>query len=116
MLDESNAPIQNGTTIGPLRESHRFKSTCEVRSTRPAPTVGWYRAGEKLSDSSSVDESGDGLFSVKSVLSLILSRQELYSFLECRVETPALPNVVSNQVHIDLQGMVIQMMRVWSLA
>lgn len=41
---------------------------------------------------------------MKSVLSLVLSRQELGAFIECRVETPALENIVSNQLHIDLQG------------
>lgn len=103
MTDESGGVIQNGTTLGPLREGHRFTSTCEVRNTRPAPQIGWYRAGKKLSDSVTQEES-DGLFTVKSVLSLILSRLELDSFLECRVETPSLQNVVSNQIHIDLQG------------
>lgn len=48
MLDESNNVIQNSTTLGPLREGHRFTTTCEVRGTRPAPTVGWYRAGKIL--------------------------------------------------------------------
>lgn len=47
-----------------------------------------------------------GLFSVKSVLSLELSRQELGANIECRVETPALENVVSNHIHIDLQGII----------
>lgn len=106
MIDESNAPIQNASTLGPLRENHRFISTCEVRNTRPAPVVGWYRADKKLSDSVT-QEQKDGLYTVKAVLSLILSRQELDSFLECRVETPALDNVVRNQIHIDLQGMDI---------
>lgn len=46
----------------------------------------------------------NGLFSVKSVLSLELSRQELGANIECRVETPALENIVSNHIHIDLQG------------
>lgn len=55
-------------------------------------------------DSVSTDES-NGLFSVKSVLSLELSRQELGANIECRVETPALEHVVSNHIHIDLQGM-----------
>lgn len=54
-------------------------------------------------DSITTDEA-NGLFTVKSVLSLVLSRQELGAFIECRVETPALENIVSNQLHIDLQG------------
>lgn len=105
VLDASGSSIQNSSTLGPLREGHRFSSTCEVRNTRPAPQVGWYRSGVKLeSETPQHDESDDGLFTVKSVLSLQLSRLELDSFLECRVETPALENVVSNHIHIDLQG------------
>ncbi len=48
----------------------------------------------------------NGLFSVKSVMSLELSRQELGASIECRVETPALENIVSNHINIDLQGTV----------
>lgn len=103
LLDESNAPIKNSSILGPLREGHRFSSTCEVRGTRPAPTVGWYRGTTKLTDTLTVDVS-NGLFTAKSVLSLVLSRLELGAFIECRVETPALDNIVSNHIHIDLQG------------
>ncbi len=49
ILDESNKSIKNATTLGPLREGHRFTSICEVRGTRPIPLVGWYRAGKRLS-------------------------------------------------------------------
>lgn len=57
-------------------------------------------------DSVTTDEL-NGLFTVKSVLSLELSRQELGANIECRVETPALDNViVSNHIHFDLQGML----------
>lgn len=48
ILDESGNLILNSTTLGPLRENHRFTSICEIRGTRPAPLVGWYRAGKKL--------------------------------------------------------------------
>lgn len=54
-------------------------------------------------DSVTTDEA-NGLFSVKSELSLTLTRQELEGYFECRVETPALDNMVRNQLHIDLQG------------
>lgn len=54
-------------------------------------------------DSVTTDEA-NGLFSVKSELSLTLTRQELEGYFECRVETPALDNLVRNQLHIDLQG------------
>lgn len=56
-----------------------------------------------FADSVTTDEA-NGLFSVKSELSLTLTRQELEGYFECRVETPALDNLVRNQLHIDLQG------------
>jgi CD80-like C2-set immunoglobulin domain len=49
VLDEEGNPIRNSTTLGPLREGHTLGGTCEVRGARPAPTVGWYRGGKKLS-------------------------------------------------------------------
>lgn len=48
MIDDSNKSIKNSTTLGPLREGHRFMTTCEVQGTRPVPLVGWYRAGKRL--------------------------------------------------------------------
>lgn len=48
VLDEKDNPIQNSTTLGPLREGNQFTSKCEVRGARPAPSVGWYMAGKRL--------------------------------------------------------------------
>lgn len=97
MLNNNDEVIQNKTTIGPLREGHKFEAVCEVRGARPQPVIGWYRAGKKLADSETVDE-WNGLYTVKSKLSLKLSRQELGASIECRVE-----NSVSNFILIDLQ-------------
>lgn len=49
----------------------------------------------------------NGLSDVKAELHLVLSRQELGTFIECRVETPALENIVSNHLLLDLQGELI---------
>ncbi|XP_055703739.1 hemicentin-2 isoform X5 [Phlebotomus papatasi] len=102
VLDEEGNQLKNSTTLGPLREGHTLGGTCEVRGARPAPVVGWYRSGKRLTDTVTIDES-NGLFLVKSTLSLVLSRQELASIIECRVETPALEHIVSNQLVLDLQ-------------
>lgn len=45
-----------------------------------------------------------GLFTVNSHLALRLSRADLASTLECRVETPALEGQVVNELSLDLQG------------
>ncbi|XP_059622571.1 hemicentin-2-like isoform X2 [Phlebotomus argentipes] len=102
VLDDEGKQLKNSTTLGPLREGHTLGGTCEVRGARPAPLVGWYRSGKRLTDTVTIDESND-LFLVKSTLSLVLSRLELASTIECRVETPALEHVVSNQLVLDLQ-------------
>jgi hypothetical protein len=102
MKDDSGNEIRNGTIMGPLRESQILDTLCEVRGARPQPKVGWYRAGKRLQDVITVNEWG-GLFHVEAKLSLVLSRQELSALIECRVETAAIDNVVSNQIMIDLQ-------------
>lgn len=102
MLDNKEETIPNNTTIGPLREGHKFEAVCEVRGARPQPVVGWYRSGKKLADSEVIDE-WNGLYTVKSKLSLKLSRQELGAIIECRVENTGLESPVSNNLYIDLQ-------------
>lgn len=102
MLNNKEETIPNNTTIGPLREGHKFEAVCEVRGARPQPIVGWYRSGKKLADSEVIDE-WNGLYTVKSKLSLKLSRQELGAVIECRVENTGLESPVSNNLYIDLQ-------------
>lgn len=51
-----------------------------------------------------VQDEANGLFTVKTVLSLKLNREALGTGIECRVETPALENRVVNQLQLDLQG------------
>lgn len=51
-----------------------------------------------------VQDEANGLFTVKTVLSLKLNREALGTGIECRVETPALENKVINQLQLDLQG------------
>lgn len=101
----ANTAIANGTTLGPMREGHRLTVVCEVLDTRPAPLVGWYRAGKLVGATLSTAEStaGEGLFNVRSALDVQLTRLELAATYECRVETPALPHVVRQQLHLDLQ-------------
>ncbi len=102
LQDSVGETIRNGTTIGPLRESQIFETTCEVRGARPQPKVGWYRAGKRLQDVITVNE-WSGLFNVEAKLSLTLSRQELGAVIECRVETAGIDQIISNQIMIDLQ-------------
>ncbi|CAO1401818.1 unnamed protein product [Diamesa tonsa] len=101
MLNNDEETIPNNTTIGPLREGHKFEAVCEVRGARPQPVVGWYRSGKRLADSEVIDE-WNGLYTVKSKLSLKLSRQELGAVIECRVENTGLESQVSNHLYFDL--------------
>lgn len=104
MVDDSSAPIANDTTLGPLREGHRFAATCEVLATRPSPLVAWYRAGRRVPDSLSTDhDESTGLFSVRSALSVVLSRAELAATYECRIETPAVALPLRQWLHVNLQ-------------
>lgn len=40
--------LKNGTVLGPLKEGQTLNLECEIRGARPAPTVGWYRSGKRL--------------------------------------------------------------------
>lgn len=104
MMDKEGSEIRNGSKIGPLKEGHRLEMSCIVRNARPKPTVGWYRAGKKLTvhEDSEADEVR-GVFSVTSKLVLNLSRQELGNNIECRVKTTEDDPIISNQLFIDLQ-------------
>lgn len=49
-------------------------------------------------------DAANGLTTVKSELSITLTRLEMGAFFECRVESEALEATVRNLVKIDLQG------------
>lgn len=93
--------IKNGSTIGPLKEGQKFEVTCEVKEARPKPIVGWYRKGVKLT-SHETFRSENELFTVKSRLTVELSRQDLSNALECRVKTTEHRPIISNRLNIDL--------------
>lgn len=48
ILDEEKNILKNGTVLGPLKEGQQLSLECETRGARPAPTVGWYRSGKRL--------------------------------------------------------------------
>lgn len=103
MLDESGHLIRNGTKLGPLREGQTLTRTCEAIGARPAPTIGWFRGKQRIPDSNTVEEH-NGLFTVKSVFSILLSRAEVQGHIECIVESPALEHkLVSNHLFLDMQ-------------
>ncbi|KAL1401074.1 hypothetical protein pipiens_006909 [Culex pipiens pipiens] len=85
-----------------MREGQDLQVVCEVYGARPAPVISWHRSGGVVRDSQIVEDH-NGLFTVKSTLSLTLSRQELGSTYNCRVEMKELQLVVDNHFHIDLQ-------------
>ena len=58
-----------------------------------------------FSDSPTYDEH-EGLFTATLELSLVLSRHDLASDIECRVQSPALNGTVQTHLKLDLQGMV----------
>lgn len=48
--------LKNGTVLGPLKEGQTLNMECEIRGARPAPTVGWYRSGKRLTGTSNYPE------------------------------------------------------------
>nr|XP_029731893.1 hemicentin-1 isoform X3 [Aedes albopictus] len=102
LQDGSRNSIKNGSHIGPMREGQDLQVVCEVYGARPVPVISWHRSGSVVRDSQIVEDH-NGLFTVKSTLSLTLSRQELGATYICRVEMKELSLVVDNHFHIDLQ-------------
>lgn len=102
LIDKEGGEMRNGSKIGPLKEGHRLEMSCVVKNARPKPTVGWYRAGKKLSMHEETDENND-VYTVTAKLVLNLSRQELGNNIECRVKTTDDDPIISNQLFIDLQ-------------
>jgi hypothetical protein len=106
-VTHGSSEIRDGKTIGPLKEGHRLEVTCEVQNARPQPEVGWYRAGDKLpahEQNEDVDYDDNlKVFTVKTKLSINLSRKELKNTLECRVKTTEKDSITSKHVSIDLQ-------------
>ncbi|XP_055535886.1 hemicentin-1 isoform X2 [Wyeomyia smithii] len=102
LQDGSRNSIKNGSHVGPMREGQDLQVVCEVYGARPVPVISWHRSGNVVRDSQIVEDH-NGLFTVKSTLSLTLSRQELGATYNCRVEMKELQLVVDNHFHIDLQ-------------
>uniref|UniRef100_A0A336JZG9 CSON005257 protein n=1 Tax=Culicoides sonorensis TaxID=179676 RepID=A0A336JZG9_CULSO len=102
MLDESGHLIRNGTKTKPLREGETLTKSCEAIGARPTPKIGWYKNGKRLQDTVTAEEI-DGLYTVKSKFSLLLTRGEVQGQLECLVETPALESMVSNFLLLDME-------------
>uniref|UniRef100_A0A182P6J4 Ig-like domain-containing protein n=1 Tax=Anopheles epiroticus TaxID=199890 RepID=A0A182P6J4_9DIPT len=102
LQDGNRNSIKNGSHIGPMREGQDLQVVCEVYGARPEPVISWHRSGRVVRGNQIVDEL-NGLYTVKSTLSLTLSRQELGATYNCRVEMKDLKLSVDNQFHIDLQ-------------
>ncbi|XP_049546893.1 hemicentin-1 isoform X2 [Anopheles darlingi] len=102
LQDGNRNSIKNGSHIGPMREGQDLQVVCEVYGARPEPVISWHRSGRVVRDTQVVEQH-NGLYTVKSTLSLTLSRQELGATYNCRVEMKELHLTVDNQFHIDLQ-------------
>ncbi|XP_053670454.1 hemicentin-2 [Anopheles nili] len=102
LQDGNRNSIKNGSHIGPMREGQDLQVVCEVYGARPEPVISWHRSGRVVRDNLVVEEH-NGLYTVKSTLSLTLSRQELGATYNCRVEMKDFHLSVDNQFHIDLQ-------------
>ncbi|XP_055919479.1 uncharacterized protein LOC129951381 [Eupeodes corollae] len=103
IIDEKGDRIENGTVLGPLQEGHTLRSTCIVKKTRPQPSVGWFRGNKRLTTHSPTYDEKDGLYTATLELSLVLSRLDLNSTIECRVESSAIQGTIRSAIHIDMQ-------------
>ncbi|XP_030572924.1 uncharacterized protein LOC115771379 [Drosophila novamexicana] len=103
ILDAKGDRIENGSIVGPMQERQSLKATCTVKNTRPQPEVGWWRGTKRLATYSPTHDLNDGLYTSTLELDWQLSREDLATDIECRVESAAIKNAIVTKFSVDLQ-------------
>ncbi|XP_070064173.1 uncharacterized protein nrm isoform X6 [Drosophila virilis] len=103
ILDAKGDRIENGSIVGPMQERQSLKATCTVKNTRPQPDVGWWRGTKRLATYSPTHDLNDGLYTSTLELDWQLSREDLATDIECRVESAAIKNAIVTKFSVDLQ-------------
>ncbi|EDV97314.1 GH16788 [Drosophila grimshawi] len=103
ILDAKGDRIENGSVVGPMQERQSLKATCTVKNTRPQPDVGWWRGTKRLATYSPTHDLTDGLYTSTLELDWQLSREDLATDIECRVESAAIKDAIVSKFSVDLQ-------------
>ncbi|XP_071033382.1 B-cell receptor CD22-like [Parasteatoda tepidariorum] len=96
------SPIQNASTLGPYTEGSTFILDCRSSGGRPPPLVTLWNATKSLSAKSHVQTGEDGASDVIVTARFVLSRWDLESKLECRVQSNATLAPMVKWIKLDI--------------
>ncbi|GIY71577.1 hemicentin-1-like protein [Caerostris darwini] len=95
-------PVQNATTLGPYTEGSTFILDCRSSGGRPPPLLTLWNGTRALSAKSHVQTGGEGASDVIVTARFVLSRWDLESRLECRVQSNATLAPMLKWVKLDI--------------
>ncbi|GFS81722.1 c2-set_2 domain-containing protein [Nephila pilipes] len=97
-------PVQNATTLGPYTEGSTFILDCRSSGGRPPPLITLWNGTRTLSAKSHVETTEDGASDVIVTARFVLSRWDLESRLECRVQSNATLAPMVKWIKLDIHG------------
>ncbi|KAF8768326.1 Hemicentin-2 like protein [Argiope bruennichi] len=94
--------VQNATTLGPYTEGSTFILDCRSSGGRPPPLITLWNGTRTLAAKSHVQTTEDGASDVIVTARFVLSRWDLESRLECRVQSNATPAPMIKWIKLDI--------------
>lgn len=98
------SPVQNTSTLGPYTEGSTFILDCRSTGGRPPPLVTLRNGTKSLIAKHHVQTGEDGSSDVIATARFVLSRWDLESRLECRVQSNATIAPMVKWVKLDIHG------------
>ncbi|XP_035212307.1 uncharacterized protein LOC118186330 [Stegodyphus dumicola] len=96
------SPVQNASTLGPYTEGSTFILDCRSTGGRPPPLVTLWNGTRSLIAKNHVQTGEDGASDVIATARFVLSRWDLESKLECRVQSNATLAPMVKWIKLDI--------------
>lgn len=96
--------VKNGSTLGPYTEGSTFTLDCRSSGGRPAPRITLWNGTRTLNVKNHVQTGDDGASDVIVTARFVLSRWDLESRLECRVQSNATLAPMVKWIKLDIHG------------
>ncbi|XP_072934032.1 uncharacterized protein nrm isoform X4 [Epargyreus clarus] len=91
--------LEDGVTLGSLKERSRVNVSCVVKEGKPQPKVTWYFNGEEQLNGQTITDKT----TVEHVLPLVITRAEIGGELMCNVTSAALDKPIIRKVKLDVE-------------
>ncbi|GBN66608.1 hypothetical protein AVEN_255599-1 [Araneus ventricosus] len=96
--------VQNATILGPYTEGSTFILDCRSSGGRPPPLITLWNGTRTLAAKSHVQTTENGASDVIVTARFVLSRWDLESRLECRVQSNATLAPMVKWIKLDIHG------------